>query len=169
MTILATLEKTDKEKVKARMRVPFIGFLLFMCVFATATLDVPDFVRSIKADRWPVARGIIKRSDLDYFLLGKEPAWTPVLDYTYEIDGKQYVGYRIKFQKDWGLPGYEAHKAKEVYVANSVVAVRYDPNDPTNSCVVTAPSLFRVINHFLMCLLFAALIYLSTYPVVAPE
>lgn len=168
-SILEKLNNADKDKFKAKMEKPLIFILAFLCLLELAILDMPPLLQSIKAQSWPTTQGSVIHYDVTHRILGKEPAWDPFIKYAYQIGGINYVGTELRFQRYYGLGGYEAFQMKDKYLDNSPVIVHYDPRNPTISVIQTKPSFWRVVYNFVCCLLWAALIYLSTYPRVGPE
>jgi hypothetical protein len=168
-SILDRLSNLDKEAFKTKMEKPFIFLLLLLCVVAIACLDIPPLVKTIRAQSWPTVQGTVVHYDVVHMELGKEPAWTPLIEYSYRVGDAPYKGTELRFQRYYGLGGYEAFSMKDKYVDNAPVIVHYNPSNPYVSVIQTTPSLWKVVYNFICCLLWAALIYFSTYPRVGPE
>lgn len=168
-SILEKLNNADKEKFKAKMEKPFILLLAFLCVLEMAVLDIPPLLKSIRAQSWPMVQGTLIHYDLVARVLGKEPAWDPVVKYVYQVGGVTYEGSELRFQRYYGLGGYDAFQMKDKYLDNSPVIVHFNPSNPNVSVLQTSPSFWRVVLNFISCCLWAALIYFSTYPRLGPE
>jgi Protein of unknown function (DUF3592). len=168
-SILEKLNNADKDKFKAKMEKPFIYTLAFLCVLELVVLDIPPLLKSIKAQSWPTILGRVIHYDVKHRTLGKEPAWDPVIKYVYQIGGVNYEGTELRFQRYYGLGGYDAFQLKDKYPDNAPVIIHYDPRNPNVSVIQTTPSFWRVVYNFVCCVLWAALIYFSTYVRVGPE
>ena len=169
MSIIETIEKADKNQVKERLRVPFLFALVLLPVVVSLSLDLPLLLKAITSTKWPEAPGVVRRGELSAMKLGRDPAWRPIVVYSYTVNGKEYLNDVIKFQPDLGLPGYEATQLKERYASSTPIQVRYDPQNPDDSCIEPSPNYFAVFTHFIMFALISVLLYLSAYPPVAPE
>ena len=167
--VIPNFDDTEKEKFKAKMERPFIVILLFLCFLAIGCLDIPPLVRSIRAQSWPTVQGTVIHYDVKHVILGKEPAWDPIIEYTYNVANVQYKGTELRFQRYRALGGYDAFQMKDKYTDNSPVIVHYNPSNPYSSVIQTAPTLWRVVFNLVCCLMWAALAYFSTYPRVGPE
>lgn len=168
-SIIDKLNNADKDRFKAKMEKPFIFVLLFLCLLELLVLDVPPLLMTIKSQSWPTIQGNIIHYDVRPRLLGKEPAWDPVVSYSYRVGGIAYKGETLRFQGYYGLGGYEAFRMQDKYTDNLPIIIHYNPANPAISTIQTAPTFWRVVFNFLSCLLWAALIYFSTYPRVGPE
>lgn len=162
--MLETLEKVDKNRLKERLRVPFGVFLVLACLTVSAVMDLPPFSKAWEAVSWEKVPGITKRSTLASVLVGKDPAWRPVVVYTYKVNGKTYANDVIAYQPYLGIPGYEANILRTHYIAGTAVEVSYNPKDPGDSCLEPNPRWDYLLIRLTLYFLFAALVYLSCYP-----
>ncbi|MDZ4834908.1 MAG: DUF3592 domain-containing protein [Candidatus Melainabacteria bacterium] len=170
MTNLETLEQqTDKNRLKERLRVPFLVFLVVIVIAVFCTMDLQPFMKTVATGSWSEAPGITKRSGLSRVDIGKDPAWRNVVVYKYTVDGKDYVNDVIAFQLLTGLPGYEANMAKNRYSPGSTVTVFYDPKNPQDSCIDPNRRWDIISMHLILYVLLAALAYLSCYPPYKPD
>jgi len=85
------------------------------------------------AQRWPTAQGVINDATVVLQGYGRSAYWLPAISYAYSVTGREFVGGRIRF----GYIGTRGRGAAERMIApypvGSVVAVRYDPQDPQSS------------------------------------
>jgi hypothetical protein len=166
---LQTLEKLDKNRLKERLRIPFLAFLGIFAIAVFCTMDLPPFLKTVTAGSWPDTSGITKRSGLTHVAVGKDPLWRSVVVYKYTVDGKEYVNDVIAYQLFCGQPGYEAHQLRQRYLPGSSVTVTYNPSNPQDS-IIDARRRWDIISiHAIMYLLLAALAYLSCYPPYKPD
>lgn len=170
VTQTQTLAPTDtKEKLKARIKIPFLLFLIGCVLAIFCSMDLPGVIAGIQSESWPQAPGISLRSGLAHQVLGKDPAWRPVVVYHYQVNGKDYYNDTIAFQEWLGLAGFEAGVIRSRYVPGSSLTVYYDPNKPELSCLEKGVRWWDPVMHLICYVLIAALLFLSCYPPVKPE
>jgi len=162
---VGTAHKVEKNNLKERIRVPFIGFLVVFVLAVSGSMDMPPFLKAWEATtKWNKAPGITKRSGLAHVEVGKDPAWRPLVVYKYKVEGVEYTNDVIAFQPYIGLAGYEANVLRMHYTPGTCIDVTYDPKNPADSVLEPLPHWDYLLIHFVMYVLFAALVYLSCYP-----
>jgi hypothetical protein len=91
--------------------------------------------RSTQAATWPTAPGTITRLEVHENSDSDGSTYEVKVQYTYTVDGVAYEGSRLAF-------GYAASSGKDAHdeihrklKEAKTVAVRYDPSDPSVSCL----------------------------------
>lgn len=143
---------------------PFLFLLLFAAFLTFALVDLPPYIKGINGMGWPSTKGKIDSIDMQYFTVGKDPAWTPRVQYSYEVNGVPYSSDRLAFQAPIGIPGYESGKYSEKYEKGNEVKVFYDSKNPREAYLENNPSLTVGIAHLLAYLIFVFILFLSFYP-----
>ncbi len=169
LTPAETVPSPLKTRIKRVMRIPALVLLLAMAVTLSATLDIPNYVKATESRGWPTAIGLVRRSILIRTNIGRDPAWLPFSVYSYRVNGVEYVNDVTNYQKEIGLPGYEANVLKKRYDVGTIVDVYYNPKNPQDSCLEPLGRPFEVVMHFIVFLMFGALVYLSCYVFVVRE
>ncbi len=148
---------------------PFLIFLVLGALLTFALVDLPPYIKGINAMGWPSTDGKIDSIDMQYFTVGRDPAWTPKVQYHYSVDKISYSSDTLAFQAPIGLPGYESGQYGEKYKKGKEIDVFYDPKNPKDAYLENNPSLTVGIAHLLAYLIFVFIIYLSVYPKIADE
>lgn len=148
---------------------PFLFLLLFGAFLTFALVDLPPYIKGINGIGWPSTKGKIDSIDMQYFTVGKDPAWTPKVQYSYEVKGVPYSSDRLAFQAPIGIPGWESGKYSEKYEKGKEISVFYDPKNPKEAYLENNPSLTIGIAHLLAYLIFVFILFLSLYPRIAPN
>ncbi len=169
MTITETLEKVDKKTLKGRVKIPFLIGLVAVVIALFLSLDLPPLMKASQAMSWKQVPGITRRAGLSHMVLGRDPAWRPIVVYHYKVDGTAYVNDTISFQEWLGLPGFEAGQIRTRYIPGTAVTVVYNPENPQESCLEAEPRYLDPFMHLVCYIMFAALVFLSCYPPVKPE
>jgi hypothetical protein len=169
VTITETLERVDQKTLKERVRIPFLVGLVAAVLGSFLALDLPPLMKSTQAMSWKQVPGITRRAGLSHMVLGRDPAWRPIVVYHYTVDGKAYVNDTISFQEWLGLPGFEAGQIRTRYIPGTAVTVSYNPADPQDACLEPEPRYLDPFMHLVCYIMLAALIFLSCYPPVKPE
>lgn len=172
VTILATLEKVDKNRVKERLRVPFLVFLCVVVIAVFATMDLPKVIKSVIACGWPETPGISIRTGAVRVRLGKveDPLWNVFVNYSYKVGDREYINDVISYQNlYYGIPGFESGQAQRRFHPGAALTVRYNQHNPQESCLEPEPRWDTAFFHFVIYALIAGLFYISTYPPVKPE
>ncbi len=164
-----TVASPFKTRIKRLMRIPAAVLLLVMAIAISATLDLPNYMKATEARGWPTATGVVRRSILVRTNIGRDPAWLPLSVYSYRVNGTDYVNDVTNFQREIGLPGYEANVLKKRYDIGTIVDVYYNPANPQDSCLEPLGRPFELVMHFICFLMFGALIYFSTYVFIVRE
>jgi hypothetical protein len=85
------------------------------------------------AGRWSMVPATITAADVQVVARQGTSYWVPLVRYRYSVGGKQFEGERIRF----GFIGTQSRAAAEKLIAGhpvgSMVMLRYDPHDPTES------------------------------------
>lgn len=148
---------------------PFLISLLLGAFGIFIFGDLPPYISGIKASGWSVTKGNIDSLDQQFYTLGRDPAWTPKVQYHYSVGGVDYTSERISFQPPIGIPGYESGQYSEKYKVGNEVKVFYDPQNPKQSFLENNPSLTVAIAHLVAYLIFVFILYLSIYPKIDEE
>ncbi len=148
---------------------PFLISLLIGAFAIFAFVDLPPYISGIKASNWPNTKGVIDSLDQQFYTLGRDPAWTPKVQYHYSVNGVDYTSERISFQPPIGIPGYESGQYSEKYKVANEVKVFYDPQNPKQAYLENHPSLTIGIAHLVAYLIFVFILYLSVYPKINDE
>lgn len=116
------------------------GVWLFLGVFWLVGLSLLGFAlwntwRSTRAASWPTAPGTILDLSLDTKPGEDQPTYEIKVKYAYSVDGIAYEGNRLAFGYA-SSSGYDAHQQIHRKLTGSrEVLVRYDPSDPSVSCL----------------------------------
>ncbi len=156
-------------QLSRKFEMPFLIFLLLGAFLIFALVDIPPYVNGINALKWTKTKGKMDNFDTQFLTLGRDPAWTPKVQYHYNVDNVDYTSERISFQPPVGLPSFETGQLGEKYKVGNEVKVFYDPKNPKQSYLENNPSLTIGIAHLVAYLIFVFILYLSVYPKIADE
>jgi hypothetical protein len=114
------------------------GVLFFTAAgLLVALFLVSSLRRSLESARWPTVAGRILSSVAEEhrsFGAGGRgqtvTVWSPVVEYSYRIEGRDYHGSRIAFGADVAGSRDFAEAIAARYPAGSAVTVHYDPGNP---------------------------------------
>lgn len=148
---------------------PFLISLLLGAFAVFAFVDLPPYISGINAYQWSQTKGTVDNFDQQFYTIGRDPAWTPRVQYHYKVNNVEYTSARISFQPPIGIPGFESGQFSEKYKAGNEVKVIYDPNNPKEACLENSPSLTIGIAHLVAYLIFVFIVYLSVYPKIDDE
>ncbi|MDX2105330.1 MAG: DUF3592 domain-containing protein [Candidatus Melainabacteria bacterium] len=148
---------------------PFLISLLLGALLVFALVDLPPYIHGINALNWPQTKGTIDSFDSQFYTIGRDPAWTPKVQYHYKVNDTEFTSDRISFQPPIGIPGYESGQFSEKYKVANEVKVFYDPKNPKQACLENTPSLTIGIAHLVAYLIFVFIVYLSVYPKIDDE
>jgi hypothetical protein len=81
--------------------------------------------------KWPYAMGTVKISTTEYRDSGEGGAYYPVVNYSYQVGGQPYEGYRIAPGGEVG--GVGAGKVAAKYPVGAHVQVFYNPQNPSEA------------------------------------
>jgi hypothetical protein len=112
----------------------FIG-LFYVVGFGLLGFGVWSARRSTQAAGWPTTPATITNLEISESSDGDGTSYEVKVQYSYTVDGVGYAGSRLAFGYS-GSSGRDAHdeiyrKLKEA----KTVAVRYDPTEPSVSCL----------------------------------
>jgi hypothetical protein len=129
------------------------GMLVAFCLGGAffllgAGLAIFGFVQRKKAktaETWPTVNGSIVSARLDQRThidhddghTSTSTSYTPIVEYTYETGGKTYRGNRIFPGASMSYDHGTAQGIVNRYQPGAVVAVHYDPADPTQAVLET--------------------------------
>jgi len=147
-----------------KLEKPFQAILIMGAFVFFGFMDMPSYIRGLNAENWLETKGKIDSYDQQYITLGRDPAWTPKVQYHYTVNAVDYTSERISFQPPMGIPGYDTGQFSEKYKAGNEVKVFYDPNNPRQSYLENHPSLTIPIAHLVAYLIFVFILYFSVYP-----
>ncbi len=144
------------------------GFLFFVACGLVVSLSlISDLAFALSAARWPTTAGtvITSRAESHRELVprGKGQTvvvWSPLVEYSYRVGGRDYHGVRIAFGPavSGGRGFAEAIIAR--YPASTPVTVHYDPANPSQATLETRvafgwPSLLIALAFFAVALFFS--------------
>jgi hypothetical protein len=115
-------------------------FGLFMSVFYLVGFGILGYAlwsawRSTQAAAWPTTPGTIKELSLQENSDSEGTSYEVKVKYAYMVDGVAYEGSRLAFGYT-ASSGKQAHNQIHQKLKNAkTVAVRYDPSDPSVSCL----------------------------------
>jgi hypothetical protein len=102
---------------------------LLMTLFLIASLR-----RSLASARWPTASGKVLSSIAEPHASraadGRSAVWSPVVEYSYRVAGRDYHGSRIAFGGDVAGSRDFAQAIADRYPAGHQVIVHFDPDNP---------------------------------------
>ncbi len=156
-------------QLSRKFEMPFLIFLLLGAFLIFALVDIPPYINGLNALSWIETKGKMDSFDTQFQTLGRDPAFTPKVQYHYNVGDVNYTSERISFQPPIGLPGFETGKYGEKYKVGNEVKVFYDPKNPKQSYLENQPSLTIGIAHLVAYLIFVFILYLSVYPKIADE
>jgi Protein of unknown function (DUF3592) len=94
---------------------------------------------SRQAATWPSVRGKVVESRVESYQEHVDGRWVtyyrPVVEYVYEVHGRNLHGNQIKLMVQMSGSESAATKTAAKYPADSAVDVHYDPADPTNAAL----------------------------------
>jgi hypothetical protein len=94
---------------------------------------------AVASAAWATAAGQIEtvRIDTSYDNVSNteivQDTYVPKVDYSYTVEGKQYVGTRINFVRQHYARENKAKAVVANYTMGAAVMIAYDPADPQNS------------------------------------
>lgn len=83
---------------------------------------------------WPVAKGIINKTDIKTLADDSPTTYVPFVSYTYMVEGKIYEGQQIAFGRETGFRSHQ--KAVEYmapYPVDAEVSLHYNPEKPSEA------------------------------------
>lgn len=137
---------SEIEKKYQRLRSFFFG----LCILASGLFFLitgKNIIKTQSAEYWRVYSGVMESGQQDRSATLFRTNW---LKYTYEIDGKKYHGTRI---------GYGISRTDEVRVVDNSVKVYVNPEDYTDSVLVTGVKK----SHYIGLLFSAGFMWLGFY------
>jgi len=86
-----------------------------------------------RAQGWPVANGVVLKSEVIKGEFDNVVRYTPTLSYQYKVSERTFTNDRIAFGGTTHYGSRRAEKVRDRYAAGTPVKVYYDPADPQNS------------------------------------
>ena len=132
--------------MNSALLIPFcLGGIFFLLGLGLAIFGFVQRKKAKSTESWPTVSGSIISSqldqksstDFDAEYTSTSTSYTPMVEFSYEIDGRTYRGNRV-------FPGtsmsYDHGTAKSIvnrYQPGATVSVHYDPADPTQAVLET--------------------------------
>jgi hypothetical protein len=144
-----------------------IGSILFLLI---VLYSLKLFIEALFSYRWSKVRGIITYSSTEriteFTLITPEDEYTsgylPKIEYTYDVDGKEYQSNRIRMgYKKWGGSMKSSEKDLDKYPAGKEVTVYYNSKDPEKASLEVGFNLRLIdfpLRMFLLVLVVLAII-----------
>lgn len=103
--------------------------------------EVETARKKAAAGDWPRISGVVLKADVRKVRdagPNTEKNWEPDVSYSYEVDGRQYIGdtYTFTSLSNQGRSKVGARKLIEKYKEGGKIMVRVDPADPNSSVIV---------------------------------
>jgi hypothetical protein len=140
-----------------------VAWVVLVCGVVFAASNAYDIVRVVVSGRWPIVTGIITAlSERPDRVVAPKPlgyhSVPPSLyvRYDYTVRGGKYEGSRLSF----AAPP-TTQRALDTYSVGSVVAVHYDPVDPSSAVLATSVPADRIIELLLALLLVGYSAYIA--------
>ena len=85
-----------------------------------------------KAASWPETWGTVLSTSMQVRRIGQGRCETPIVIYTYQVDGRPYQAFRVRADEDHSRTRHvgDADRTLARYPVGSNVTVYYDPTDP---------------------------------------
>jgi hypothetical protein len=144
------------------------GFLFFLAAGLVTSLSLlTNLAEKRAAMRWPTVNGtvITSRAESRRELVPgghnqTAAVWSPLVEYTYQVAGRDYHGTRIAFGPLVSGGRELAESAIAPYPVGAVVSVHYDPANPSQATLQTRiafawPSLVITLAMFVLAAYFA--------------
>ncbi len=134
----------EKSSIGGRLALT-VFMLLLLCLGGGLLLGTSrELMESLEAMSWPTVVGEVTRSELKIEThsirtrssngirgSAKEDIYTPLIDYTFEVDGKEFQGNRTKAIRGGNLADRASVEATlKKYPVGQSVTVSYNPTDP---------------------------------------
>jgi hypothetical protein len=146
--------------------VPGVLFCVLACVLL-ALITVFNYRAALAAMRWPHTEARILSSVAESRRVLTHQGggntmivWSPVVEYSYQVNGRDHYSSRISFGADFAADRALAEKTVARYPAGSVATVYYDPANPS-SAVLEPRVAFAWPTLLLVAGFFAAAIFFS--------
>jgi len=129
------------------------GFGALLALVGTGLLGAGLWTigRAVVAASWPAVPGVVVSSEVDVHDgrndVDEVPVTTyhPAVRYTYDVDGRRYVGERITCG-DFGSIDLDGRRAvAERYPLGSTVTVHFDPDAPELAVLEPGPAAFNLL------------------------
>ena len=106
-----------------------------MCTSANAARRAAAVQRAAAA--WAQTAGTVLSTTIQVRRVGQSRSETPMVIYTYQVDGQPYQSYRVRAGDETGRIRVigDASRTLERYPVGSNVTVYYDPADPANAAL----------------------------------
>jgi hypothetical protein len=105
----------------------------FAAIVVVALVGVALITRARRpsAVQWSRTKGTVLSATVQLGTSGPSPMESPLVFYTYQVNGEAFRGHRVRLQQRPGA----ASSIIARYPAGSSVVVYYDPLDPSNSAL----------------------------------
>ncbi len=105
----------------------------FAAIVVVALVGVALIVRARRpsAVQWSRTKGTVLSATVQVGTSGPSPVESPLVFYTYQVNGEAFRGHRVRMQRRPGA----ASSVVARYPAGSSVVVYYDPSNPANSAL----------------------------------
>ena len=110
--------------------IAFIGFF-YLIGFGVLGYGIWSARRSMQAGAWPTAPGVIQESAVKR----DDDTWRVEVRYSYKVDGIAYEGSRLAFSYGGNSSKSDHEEVCRRLQKGQRVGVRYDPADPSSSCL----------------------------------
>jgi len=116
-----------------------------------------------ESSQWPSVQGKITYAHAQSSRTNKRNQYLPSVNYTYNINGKNYTGTRITASDEYQKTLIGAQNILKAYPVGAQVSVYYDPANPTVSLLErgTAKNVYVLIGGAVLCFFFAIAIVVS--------
>ena len=114
---------------------------IFILIFVAVGLGIAAFgargvIQARASSAWPQVSGEITHSEIT----DSDSSYSPLVRYEYSVSDRAFAGERICFGLDRMFAGYKfAQRYTQRYPVGSPVAVYYDPDQPSQSVLPSAP------------------------------
>jgi hypothetical protein len=111
-----------------------VGYLFLASGTAVIVLSCWNAALAVQSRKWPECSGTVMTSALEETHDSEGNMYRAAISYRYVVGGDEFVGKRVRFcdsfMLSWSSP---AARIVQAYSAGTAVAVRYDPDDPSES------------------------------------
>jgi Protein of unknown function (DUF3592) len=148
----------------------FLSFF-YLAGFWMLGYSLWDSWRSLRAASWPTTSGTIEEAKIHAEFNNESMSHSLKVRYKYVVGGIEHEGTRLAFGYD-GNCGLETHQQilDKLRAAKSI-DVRYDPDDPANSCLSFGlhRSLKEMLAFAIAWLLFASWFHYAIWNMTFPD
>lgn len=164
----ADLANLNVEKLKAKAHKPIVITMVSLVVILLGLYDIPEYVMAYRSQSWPTVKGMVQKVELSRKDYREGSATAFEILYAYSAGGA-HIGSRIKFQQPMAWNDEDTIYLFEHYEQGKPAHVHYDPDNPSESCLISSPSISTVFLKGTLYCLFFLIFYLSFYPQLPDE